>query len=237
SQRRGREAGRPPGDETRPISGISWTSPLVRGGPGADRDREVRALQGLFGLPRRRLRRRTEAPRSRRRLPDSAPRGRIRVRPGASKEMAGVEIPPRGQFRARTGARGGGRSASPGQRPTTHSPRGRYRLPAATPPRFQHPYPTAWRHVVRKLIRMFLTALAPARIAACLSTGSQNPPQSITLSITPDRLAPGGTATLTLRNGSEETVGYNLCASSPFRQAGADAWESVPEDRFCTNEP
>src|SRR5690606_32748356 len=89
---------------------------------------------------------------------------------------------------------------------------------------------------MRKLIRMFLTALAPALIAACMSTGSQNPPQSITLSITPDRLAPGGTATLTLRNGSEETVGYNLCASSLFRQAGADAWEPVPEDRFCTME-
>ncbi|HWV56512.1 MAG TPA: hypothetical protein VNZ57_03490 [Longimicrobiales bacterium] len=73
--------------------------------------------------------------------------------------------------------------------------------------------------------------------AACTSTQSDNSPplDGVSLSHSPESPSPGDSVTLVLRNGSDGTVGYNLCTSSLFRQSGSD-WVPVPEDRICTME-
>lgn len=89
---------------------------------------------------------------------------------------------------------------------------------------------------MRHLTRTILAALVPALLVACASAGSRSAPPGVTLSITPERPTPGSSATLTLRNDSEDLLGYDLCTSGLFRRTGEDAWEPVPEDRFCTME-
>src|SRR3712207_6165955 len=46
--------------------------------------------------------------------------------------------------------------------------------------------------------------------------------------------APGAEVVLTLRNGNDHSLQYNLCSSQLYWQR--DGWESVSEDRVCTRE-
>lgn len=67
-----------------------------------------------------------------------------------------------------------------------------------------------------------------------LGSGAQAPEPSgdVTLLAAPARVSEGATVTLTLRNGSRERVGYNLCTSDLQTSAG----RSVPTSRVCTME-
>lgn len=58
------------------------------------------------------------------------------------------------------------------------------------------------------------------------------PTGSVSLSAAPARAAAGSAMTLTLRNGSSQTIGYNLCTSGLLTSAGTP----VPSDRVCTME-
>ena len=58
------------------------------------------------------------------------------------------------------------------------------------------------------------------------------PTESVSLNASPQRAAAGSTMTLTLRNGSLRTIGYNLCTSGLQTSAGA----AVRSDRVCTME-
>ena len=58
------------------------------------------------------------------------------------------------------------------------------------------------------------------------------PSEEITLSVSPEQTTENSTVTLTLRNGSEEQLGYNLCTSALETAAGRE----VPTSRVCTME-
>lgn len=64
--------------------------------------------------------------------------------------------------------------------------------------------------------------------------GSQAPEPSgdVTLSAAPARTTEGASMSLTLRNGSREQLGYNLCTSALETSAG----RPVPSGRICTME-
>jgi hypothetical protein len=81
-----------------------------------------------------------------------------------------------------------------------------------------------------------LRFLAAALLGACgMSGGSNNAAQGVTLQVSPETVAPGGSVTLTLRNDSTVAVAYNLCTSGLERRRDG-GWETVPEDRVCTME-
>jgi hypothetical protein len=64
--------------------------------------------------------------------------------------------------------------------------------------------------------------------------GSETPEPSgnVTLAATPAETSAGATMSLTLRNGSRERIGYNLCTSAIVTSTG----RSVDSDRVCTME-
>ena len=78
-----------------------------------------------------------------------------------------------------------------------------------------------------------------AAAPAAPDTGNEQQPQrqpepseEVTLSVSPEQTTEDSTVTLTLRNGSEEQLGYNLCTSSLQTAAGCE----VPTGRVCTME-
>ena len=73
---------------------------------------------------------------------------------------------------------------------------------------------------------------APAPGQPAPNQSAPVPTGSVSLSAAPARAAAGSAMTLTLRNGSSETLGYNLCTSGLQTGAGA----AVPSDRICTME-
>lgn len=88
---------------------------------------------------------------------------------------------------------------------------------------------------------IFITALA--LLCACApppeqSTGKRQTaasPSGVILRAAPDSVAAGEEVTLTLSNGTNGVIGYNLCASSLERRSGG-GWQPAPEDRVCTME-
>lgn len=73
---------------------------------------------------------------------------------------------------------------------------------------------------------------APAPGQPAPEQPAPEPSGSVTLSAAPARAAAGSTMTLTLRNGSSQPVGYNLCTSGLVSGSGA----AVQTDRVCTLE-
>lgn len=80
-----------------------------------------------------------------------------------------------------------------------------------------------------------LTAVAVLLCACSSSMQTGDPAGDVTLSVAPERAAPGDSVTLTLDNRSSEQIGYNLC-SSGLQQQTAAAWDPVPSDVACTME-
>lgn len=58
------------------------------------------------------------------------------------------------------------------------------------------------------------------------------PTGSVSLTASPARATAGSAMTLTLRNSSSQTIGYNLCTSGLLTSSGT----AVPSDRVCTME-
>jgi hypothetical protein len=81
------------------------------------------------------------------------------------------------------------------------------------------------------------TLLAAALLlTACASAArTGNPADDVRLAADPASAAAGDSITLTLDNGSDVEIGYNLCANSLERQT-AGGWELVPLDVACTME-
>jgi Big-like domain-containing protein len=79
--------------------------------------------------------------------------------------------------------------------------------------------------------------LLAALVGVCGSSSSfsSNPVQGVTLHVSPGTVAAGAAVTLTLRNNTTVAVSYNLC-SSRLERRGDGGWETVPEDRACTQE-
>jgi hypothetical protein len=80
-----------------------------------------------------------------------------------------------------------------------------------------------------RTIALLLTLLTAACAVGVGATGD------LVLERAPESLRAGETITLTLRNGTSEQVGYNLCTSALERESGG-AWAPVPTDRMCTME-
>jgi len=91
---------------------------------------------------------------------------------------------------------------------------------------------------LRLRLRLLLLPLVLVMVAAgCATNGGRNADPFATLTVQPARVAPGGPATLTLTNRSDQPLGYNLCPAALERQLGDD-WEERPERpaEFCTME-
>jgi hypothetical protein len=82
---------------------------------------------------------------------------------------------------------------------------------------------------------------APAEVAAAGAGPSQQPAEApeapepvdgVTLSVSPEQTTEDSTVTLTLRNNSQQQIGYNLCSSTLQTSAG----RPVPTSRACTME-
>jgi hypothetical protein len=82
------------------------------------------------------------------------------------------------------------------------------------------------------LTPLLLSALV---VLGCSGAGGPVGDDGVTLVASPDPAASGSALTLTLRNGTAATVGYNLCTSELMRVTEGGR-ETVPEDRFCTME-
>ena len=84
-------------------------------------------------------------------------------------------------------------------------------------------------------MRLILSA-ATILLCAC-STGMQSgdPAADVHLTVQPTPSAAGDSIVLTLHNGTDGQIGYNLCASSLSRRT-ADGWTAVPSDVVCTME-
>ena len=63
-------------------------------------------------------------------------------------------------------------------------------------------------------------------------TSAPEPSGDVTLAAAPAQTTGGSTMTLTLRNGSSQQIGYNLCTSALETSAG----RSIPTSRVCTME-
>lgn len=92
------------------------------------------------------------------------------------------------------------------------------------------------------LIPLLLLAgcTAPAPVAPSAPAPAEFPATSpargtAQLLVEPRIAAAGGLVTLVLRNGSEYSLGFNLC-SSGLEQMRGSAWTSVPQDRACTRQ-
>ena len=92
--------------------------------------------------------------------------------------------------------------------------------------------------------RALLPLLALLPLGCALSTGPQadhdasaQPSNDPGIVFRADRsaYALGDTVRLTLRNETDEPLGYNLCTSIPERRTSA-GWARAPLDRFCTAE-
>lgn len=82
----------------------------------------------------------------------------------------------------------------------------------------------------------FVLSAATIILCAC-STGMQSgdPAADVHLTVQPATAAAGDSIVLTLHNGTDGQLGYNLCASSLSRRT-ADGWTAVPTDVVCTME-
>ncbi|HSJ31934.1 MAG TPA: hypothetical protein VK933_10910 [Longimicrobiales bacterium] len=81
-----------------------------------------------------------------------------------------------------------------------------------------------------------LLSSALVLLLACSSSMQSGPDVAgISLTVAPAPATAGDSVTLTLDNGTDGQVGYNLCASSLERQS-ASGWEVVPSDVACTME-
>lgn len=82
----------------------------------------------------------------------------------------------------------------------------------------------------------FILSAAAILLCAC-STGMQSgdPAADVHLTVQPTTAAAGDSIVLTLHNGTDGQIGYNLCASSLTRRT-ADGWTVVPSDVVCTME-
>lgn len=59
----------------------------------------------------------------------------------------------------------------------------------------------------------------------------------VTVTLDRSTYAPGATATMTIRNGGRDTLGYNQCSSRAIEQQQGSAWVVHPEpERMCTME-
>ena len=79
---------------------------------------------------------------------------------------------------------------------------------------------------------LLLSLLALAACGPSMQAGASS---DVTLTVEPQTVATGGSVTLSLRNDSENEVGYNLC-SSGLEQNVDGTWTAVPSDRVCTME-
>jgi hypothetical protein len=84
-------------------------------------------------------------------------------------------------------------------------------------------------------MRILLSATIILLAACSSSMQTGDPADDVRLRVSLESAAPGDSVTLTLENGSEEQIGYNLCASGLQRQTAA-AWQAVPSDIVCTME-
>ena len=73
---------------------------------------------------------------------------------------------------------------------------------------------------------------APANDQSPAPPGSEEPQGDISLAAAPARTEAGATVTLTLTNGTDNAIGYNLCTSALQTAAGT----AVATDRVCTME-
>lgn len=78
-----------------------------------------------------------------------------------------------------------------------------------------------------------ITAIAFA--AGCSSSMQSAGIGSVQLGVEPDVVMVGDSITLTLRNASDERIGYNLCTAALERRSGG-SWQAVATDRVCTME-
>lgn len=82
--------------------------------------------------------------------------------------------------------------------------------------------------VVPLVFAVLLAACGPSIRGATAS-------DAVSLHVEPTTVAAGDPVTLTLKNGSSDGVGYNLCTSVLERRSGDD-WQALPSDRACTME-
>lgn len=81
-----------------------------------------------------------------------------------------------------------------------------------------------------------LLVLAAATPPGTAQPASQPPqPPLVWLEVAPESPAPGDSVTLTLRNGSEEVIGYNLCTASLVRFEDM-RWIPAQPPPVCTME-
>jgi hypothetical protein len=78
-----------------------------------------------------------------------------------------------------------------------------------------------------------LAGFAVLLVVGCATQSAVTP--AIELRVEPAAVQSGDSITLVLRNNSDATVGYNLCASALERR-NMDAWQAVPSDHVCTME-
>lgn len=71
--------------------------------------------------------------------------------------------------------------------------------------------------------------------AACTTVQSGAGGAGVRLLVARPTVAAGDTVTITLENGSRDSIGYNLCTSGLERRSGG-GWSAVPNDRMCTME-
>lgn len=84
-------------------------------------------------------------------------------------------------------------------------------------------------------MRTLLSSAIVLLLACSSSMQSGSDVAGISLTVAPAPATAGDSITLTLDNGTDGQVGYNLCASSLERQS-ASGWEVVPSDVACTME-
>lgn len=73
-------------------------------------------------------------------------------------------------------------------------------------------------------------------LTSCSLVGVDEFPDTVRLSVEDDRYEPGDSVTLTLENGSDHGIGYNLCTSTLQRRQ-EDTWTAVDGQReVCTME-
>jgi hypothetical protein len=84
-------------------------------------------------------------------------------------------------------------------------------------------------------MRISITILVVAVLAACTSNDAQNRTNGLSLDFEPTPSEPGEEVALVLRNGSALQAGYDLCTSRLSHQRGGQ-WVLVGSRRDCTTE-
>jgi hypothetical protein len=84
-------------------------------------------------------------------------------------------------------------------------------------------------------MRFMLSAMTILLCACSTGMQSDDPAVDVHFTVRPTTSAAGDSIVLTLHNGTDGQIGYNLCASSLTRRTG-DSWMAVPSDVVCTME-